>query len=256
MLTAEGKKFTLKRLLGRVIAVFDWEIGEHLGNAVKFLRDLKSTRIDVKMPAQMNELDCYKTHFLNRQTEAIEYVANNRTRLTEKSKLNTIKRMYRVFDRYLEMKWHAEECIDAKLRETETKVQMELAKELAKIKDLLPRNQQQAGIKNKLEETHNITHWQELKNKVQKIDDTKLREELKMEKKKLENSINQTEKALKEKIEKNIPDIFTLNAEMRELVKGKNLGHFLNFFIDFELIIMMPTFGINLGINLSNSEIV
>jgi hypothetical protein len=126
------------------------------------------------------------------------------------------------------MKWHAEECIDAKLREIKTKVEIELAKRLSNI-IYMDRIHQQYGIKKGLEAKHKMPYWQVLKDKVQKIDDTKLREELKMQKKKLENSISQTEKARKEKIEKNIPDIFTLNEAMRELVKGKNWGIFHTF---------------------------
>jgi hypothetical protein len=194
----EEKKFTLKRLIERADHVFNLEIGDLLGNAIKFLEEQK-LGIDKMLPAEIKEEYWFKPKFLDPQTVAMEYIDKNRTRLTkEKSRRGTIDRMLRVFDRYIDMRKQAYDCLDEILKMTGQMAEsltwvvrrngeqrpmvgkMEegqptmVGKMVDKLVNVFKRNEQQPTMESELAKELEGAQWKELKAKVYKLKGEKL----------------------------------------------------------------------------------
>jgi hypothetical protein len=137
--------------------------------------------------------------------------------LKEKSRRGAADRLYRAIDRYVGMKRMALDCIDGELIRLNKEYQDKLSQTLAKIPMLLERNQKQAQIETK--------NWENIKKEMQHFEDKPMAREmakvLQEEKRQLQKALSELDKTRKEKVKKLIPDIYTSNQVMKELVRGK-----------------------------------
>jgi hypothetical protein len=158
---------------------------------------------------------CYKQNFLERQSKALKYIDKNRKRLMKaKSREGAIERMQRVFERYIDMKKHAKECVEWKLRNLKRDINMG-KKTLPKSKNPTLDKKILIKIEKKLSE------WKNIEKRVNQFDDRELVKTLKREKSELEKRIKQLKDSQKVTVKTEIPAIYSRNEAMREFVIGK-----------------------------------